>query len=74
MGKNPSASSGDAGSSLLGLLAKIREMQVQSLGWKDPWRRKWQPTAVFLPGKSHGQRSLAGNVHGGHRGVERDSD
>ena len=23
-----------------------------------PWRRKWQPTAVFLPGKSHGQRSL----------------
>ena len=25
-----------------------------------PWRRKWQPMAVFLPGKSHGQRSLAG--------------
>ena len=25
-----------------------------------PWRRKWQPTPVFLPGKSHGQRSLAG--------------
>ena len=24
------------------------------------WRRKWQPTPVFLPGKSHGQRSLAG--------------
>ena len=23
------------------------------------WRRKWQPTAVFLPGKSHGWRSLA---------------
>ena len=23
-----------------------------------PWRRKWQPTPVFLPGKSHGQRSL----------------
>ena len=22
------------------------------------WRRKWQPTPVFLPGKSHGQRSL----------------
>jgi len=21
---------------------------------KIPWRRKWQPTAVFLPGKSHG--------------------
>ena len=25
-----------------------------------PWRRKWQPTPVFLPGKFHGQRSLAG--------------
>ena len=24
------------------------------------WRRKWQPTPIFLPGKSHGQRSLAG--------------
>ena len=27
---------------------------------KIPWRRKWQPTQVFLPGKSHRQRSLAG--------------
>ena len=27
---------------------------------KIPWRRKWQPTPVSLPGKSHGQRSLAG--------------
>ena len=27
---------------------------------KMPWRRKWQPTPVFLPGKSHGQRSLVG--------------
>ena len=25
-----------------------------------PWRREWQPTAVFLPGKAHGQRSLVG--------------
>ena len=25
---------------------------------KGPWRSKWQPTPVFLPGKSHGQRSL----------------
>ena len=28
-----------------------------------PWRRTWQPTPVFLPGKSHGQSSLAGPVH-----------
>ena len=27
---------------------------------KIPWSRKWQPTPVFLPGKSHGQRSLVG--------------
>ena len=34
--------------------------------WRDPrvrkipWRREWQPTPVFFPGESHGQRSLAG--------------
>ena len=27
---------------------------------KLPWTRAWQPTPVFLPGESHGQRSLAG--------------
>ena len=27
---------------------------------KIPWRRKWQPTPVSLPGESHGQRSLVG--------------
>ena len=27
---------------------------------KTPWRRKWQPTPVLLPGKSHGQRTLVG--------------
>ena len=30
------------------------------LNWLIPWRRTWQPTSVFLPGKSHGQRSLEG--------------
>ena len=35
-------------------------MRVQPLGREDPWRRKWQPIPVFLPGESHGQRSLAG--------------
>ena len=29
---------------------------------KIPWRRKWQPTPVFLPGKSHGQRSMSGSM------------
>ena len=27
---------------------------------KIPWRREWQPTPLFLPGESHGQRNLAG--------------
>ena len=27
---------------------------------KIPWRRRWQPTPVFLPRESHGQRSLVG--------------
>ena len=27
---------------------------------KTPWGRRWQPTLVVLPGKSHGQGSLAG--------------
>ena len=34
-------------------------------GLKIPWRRKWLPTPVFLPGESHGQRSLAGHSPGG---------
>ena len=28
--------------------------------WKIPWRRKWQPSPVLLPGKSHGQMSMVG--------------
>ena len=34
---------------------------------KIPWRRKWQPTPVLLPEKSHGQRSLVGCSPGGGR-------
>ena len=34
---------------------------------KRAWRRKWQPTPVSLPGKSHGQRSLVGYSPCGRR-------
>ena len=34
---------------------------------KNPWSRKWQPIPVFLPGKPHGQRSLAGYSTGSQR-------
>ena len=30
---------------------------------KIPWKRKWQPTSVLLPGESHGRRSLVTTVH-----------
>jgi len=36
---------------------------------KIPWRKKWQPNPVFLPGKSHGQRILAGYNPWGCDGV-----
>ena len=35
---------------------------------KVPWRRKWQPIPIFLPGKSHGWSSLAGYSPWGHKG------
>ena len=48
MTKNPPANAGD--------------MRGRFHPWtgKIPWRRKWQPTAVYLPEKSHGQRSQVG--------------
>ena len=47
----------------------MQETWVWSLGWKDPWRRKWQPASVFLPGKSHSQRNLAGYSSWSHKKV-----
>ena len=41
---------------------------IPSLG-KIPWRTKWQPAPIFLPGQSHGQRSLAGYSPWGHRSL-----
>ena len=53
-----------------GLMAQWLRIRLQCRGlrrhrfnpWvgKMPWRRRWQPTPAFLPGESHGQRSLAG--------------
>ena len=48
------------GSPVVKTLLPMQEMWVGSLGWKIPWRRKWQPAPVCFLGKSHGQRSLAG--------------
>ena len=51
--KNPPTKAGDAGS--------IPASE------KIPWRRKGQPPPVFLPGKSHGQKSLVGSSPWGQR-------
>ena len=37
---------------------------------KIPWRREWQPTPVFLPGETHGQRNLAGCSPWGHKELD----
>ena len=52
MVKNPSANAGD-----------IRDSGSIPWAGKIPSRRAWQPTPVFLPGESQGQRSLAVTVH-----------
>ena len=54
MVKNPSANAGDI-------------IDRGSISGKIPWRRKWQSTPVFLPGKSHGQRSLVVYSPWGHK-------
>ena len=60
MAKNPPANAGDAWFKFNPWVRKI------------PWRRKWQPTPVFLLGKSYGQRSLVGYSPWGRKRVEHD--
>ena len=48
-------------------LPAMQEAWVRSLGQEDPWRWKWQPTPVFLPGESHGRKSLVGYSPKGHK-------
>ena len=51
-------------------------MQTRSLDQEDlwvgkiPWGKKWQPTPIFLPRKSHGQRSLASYSPWGHKELD----
>ena len=43
-----------------GQCRRHRRCRFDPWGGKIPWRRKWQPTPVFLPGESHGQKSPMG--------------
>ena len=44
-----------------------RRCRFDSWVRKIPWKRKWQPAPVFLPGKSHGQRNPEGSSLWGHK-------
>ena len=44
----------------------VRDVGLISRSGRLPWRRAWQPTPGFLPGESHGQRSLVGYSPQGH--------
>ena len=57
--KNPPANAGDT-----------RDTGFDPWAGKIPWRRAWQRTPVFLPRKSHGQRSLAGCSPWGHKELD----
>ena len=59
------------GSVVKNLPASSREVGSTQVR-KIPWTRKWQPTAVFLPGESHGRRSLEGYSPGGCKRVRHD--
>ena len=48
---------------------QCRRLRFDPCAGKIPWRREWLPTLVFLPGKSHGQRSLAGYSPWGRKRV-----
>ena len=49
MVKNPFTNAGD-----------VRDTGSIPGPWEDPLEKEWQPTPVFWPGESHGQRTLAG--------------
>ena len=60
MVKNPPANAGDARD--MGLIPGVE---------RSAWRRKWQSTPVFLPGKFHGQRSLVGYSPWSHKELDK---
>ena len=49
---------------------EMQEIRLDPSVGRIPWRRKWQPTPVFLPGESHGQGSLAGYSPWGHKELD----
>ena len=52
-------------------LVQYRRPRFDPWVGKIPWGREWLPTPVFLPGESHGQRSLEGYSPRGHKESDR---
>ena len=52
------------------LCKKHRRCEFNPWVRKIPWRRKWQPIPVFLPGESHGQRNLMGYSPWGRKDLD----
>ena len=59
--------SGAGGTELTCQCQRHRRLGFNPWAGEIPWIRAWQPTPVFLPGESHGQRSLAGDSLWGHK-------
>ena len=55
----------------LSAMQEMQKTQVPRIG-KIPWRRAWEPTPVFLPGESHGQRGLAAYIPWDRKRVRHD--
>ena len=69
---NSKMTPGFPGSSVAKFLSVKQETQVDPWVRKIPWRRKWHLTPVFLPGKSHEQRTLVGYSTWGCKRVRHD--
>ena len=48
------------GGSVIRICLAVQETEVQFLGQEGSLEKEMEPTPVFLPGKTHGQRSLGG--------------
>ena len=56
---------GGAGVKNLSVMQRHKKGEFDPWVRKIPWRRKWQPTPVFFPGETHGQKNLSGySIHG----------
>ena len=70
----PVHTSGSAGKEPTSQFRRLKRCRLNPWVRKRPWRRKWQPTPVFLLGKSHEQWSLAGYSPRGLRELDTTED